>query len=44
MTYFFSQRTQMDRIHRGQKNSGPAPGPSPEGKGSNHRDTPIERM
>ena len=44
MTYFFSQRTQMNRIHSGQKDSGPSPGPSPEGKGSDHRDTPMERM
>ena len=34
----------MNRTHRGQKNSGPSPGPSPEGKGSNHRDTPIKKV
>ena len=44
MTYFFSQRTQKNRTHRGQKDSGPSPGPSPEGKGSDHRDTPIMRV
>ena len=44
MTYFFSQRTQMNRTHKGQKDSGPSPDPSPEGKGSNHRDTPIRRV
>ena len=38
----FSHRfTQKNRTHRGQKNSGPSPCPSPEGKGSNHRDTPM---
>ena len=25
MTYFFSQRTQMNRTHKGQKDSGPSP-------------------
>ena len=34
----------MNRTHRGQKNSGPSPGPSPEGKGSNHRDTHIKKV
>ena len=31
----------MNRTHRGQKDSGPSPDPSPEGKGSDHRDTPM---
>ena len=44
MTYFFSQRTQMNRTHKGQKDSGPFPFPSPEGKGSNHRDTHVRWM
>ena len=44
MTYFFSQITQKNRTHRGQKDSGPSPFPSPEGKGSDHRDTPMGWM
>ena len=42
--FFFSQRAQMNRTHRVQKDDGPSPFPSPEGKGSDHRDTPIKRM
>ena len=38
------RRTQKNRTHRVQKDSGPSPFPSPEGKGSNHRDTPMEWM
>ena len=38
---FSHRRTQKNRTHRGQKDSGPSPGPSPEGKGSDHRDTPM---
>ena len=41
---FSHRKTQKNRIHRGQKNSGPSPGPSPEGKGSNHRDTHVRWM
>jgi len=26
------------------RESGPSPNPSPEGKGRNHRDTPMERV
>ena len=44
MTYFFSQRTQRNRTHRVQKDDGPSPVPSPEGKGRDHRDTPMGRM
>ena len=41
----FSHRfTQMNRTHKGQKDSGPSPDPSPEGKGSDHRDTPMGWM
>ena len=42
------RKTQMNRTHRGQKNSGPSPGPSwplplplPKREGRNHRDTPM---
>ena len=33
--------TQKNRTHRVQKDDGPSPFPSPEGKGSDHRDTPM---
>ena len=40
---FSHRRTQMNRTHRVQKDDGPSPFPSPEGKGSNHRDTPMRK-
>ena len=36
--------TQMNRHTKAHKNSGPSPDPSPGGKGSDHRDTPIRRI
>ena len=36
--------TQKNRTHGLIEDSGPSPFPSPEGKGSDHRDTPIRRM
>ena len=41
---FSHRRTQMNRTHRVHKDSGPSPFPSPEGKGSDHRDTPMGWM
>ena len=41
---FSHRKTQKNRTHRVQKDDGPSPFPSPEGKGSDHRDTPIKRM
>ena len=41
---FSHRKSQKNRTHKGQKDSGPSPGPSPEGKGSDHRDTPIRRI
>ena len=38
------RKTQKNRTHKGQKDDGPSPFPSPEGKGSDYRDTPIRRM
>ena len=37
------RRTQMNRTHKGQKDDGPSPFPSPEGKGSDYRDTPMRK-
>ena len=34
----------MTKGDRCQNDSGPSPDPSPEGKGSDHRDTPMGRM
>ena len=35
------RRTEHTKVH---KDSGPSPDPSPRGKGSDHRDTPIRRI
>ena len=43
--YSFSHRcTQKNRTHKLIEDGGPSPFPSPEGKGSDYRDTPIRRM
>ena len=36
--------TQKNRHTKAHKDSGPSPDPSPGGKGSDHRDTPIRRI
>ena len=37
------RKTQKNRTHKGQKDDGPSPFPSPEGKGSDYRDTPMRK-
>ena len=42
--FFLSQKITDEQNTQGQKDSGPSPFPSPEGKGSDHRDTHVRWM